>query len=635
MLKIKCQIYSIFFLLGISLSLHSQEINDLQKGIASQSDKVKIESYLNISNLFSNKFAKPDSSLFYANLAYKLSEKINYKVGKHKAHFAIAIAFQEKNRFDTSIIILNKLLKEVQNAKDSDLVGKIKLSLGVNYRRSNNPKLATQAYLDAISVFERQNDFDGLAMANMRLAGVFTLEKQGDVAMVYGRKTIELLSQVNDSFSRVVILSGLSGMFIQLSGSNKAYADSSIKYAKMALELVDKHMFYAKGSQICISISNAYTYKGDYPEALNYIKQSMNYKKFLFPSEIIMNYINFSDCYFLLKQYQQSLLYLDSVKFVLNYAYDPYHEMLLSERIHVYNKQVGNFKTALEGKERHGFLMDSLFTIEKNAAINELEQKYNKSENEKKISDLNKENEIASLNVKFLGVGILAAVLIIIVIVFFYRQTVLNNKFKALETQQRLNRARMDPHFFFNALSSIQTLSMDRENSGMVSKLISQFSKIMRQSLESTYDELITVEEEIDFLNNYLTIQNMRFPNKFDSEIKVDESIEQNELKVPGMLLQPFIENSVEHGFKNINYRGKIDISFAKEKDQLKITISDNGEGFGASTSIKKYPSRATQIITDRLYILNKQHRSNASFVIKENNGKGVIVLIYLPLIYS
>lgn len=635
MFKIKCRIYFLLFFICITSFTYSQDITSLKKELAGKNDKDKIETYLKIANLFSDKYAKSDSTLYYANIAYELSKKNNYINGKQKALLNIAIAFQGKNNFDTSTAILKQVLVNAESVNDFELIGDVKLNLGLNYRRTNNMKAATASYLDAISAFEKIKNHTGLCLANSRLAGIFTLEKQADVALLYGRKAKALLDRVDHPFSKLTILSGLSGMYIQLAAENKKFTDSSIICAKMALDLVDQYKYYTKGNQICISISNAYTYKGDYNEALKYVKLSMNYKEFLFPSEIIMSYMNFSDCYFLLKQYDQSLLYLDSVRFVLRSAYDPYYEMLMCERIYAYNREVGNFEKALEGKERHSFLTDSLFTIEKNEAVNELEQKYNRSENEKKINELNKKNEIASLNVKFLAVGILAAVLIIIVIIFFYRQSVLRNKFKTLETEQRLNRARMDPHFFFNALSSIQTLSMDKENSGRVSKLISQFSKIMRQSLESTYDELTTIEQEIDFLNNYLTIQKMRFPNKFDSEIKVDENIEQNELKVPAMLLQPFIENSVEHGFKNISYKGKIDIIFTKEGEQLKISIRDNGEGFGANGFNKKYPSRATQIITDRLHILNKQHRSNASFEVKEDNGKGVIVLIYLPLIYA
>lgn len=264
-----------------------------------------------------------------------------------------------------------------------------------------------------------------------------------------------------------------------------------------------------------------------------------------------------------------------------------------------------------------------------------MEQKYNKSVNEKKITELNRENELASLRTKFLSVGILAAILILLIIIFFYRQSVLKNKFKALETEQRLNRARMNPHFFFNALASIQTLSMDTENQSKVSSLISKFSKIMRQSLESTYDELATIEDEILFLSNYLDLQKTRFNNKFEYEIKVDENLAQDELKIPSMLLQPFLENSIEHGFKNIDYKGKLDIIFKKEENGIGVELKDNGKGFDTTQKHKEYPSRATQIIADRLLILNKQHKSNSIYELNANSdGKGICVRVNLPFIY-
>jgi LytS/YehU family sensor histidine kinase len=138
----------------------------------------------------------------------------------------------------------------------------------------------------------------------------------------------------------------------------------------------------------------------------------------------------------------------------------------------------------------------------------------------------------------------------------------------------------MNPHFIFNALSSIQSLSLEPENQSKVSGYISRFSKIMRQSLESTYNDLVSIEEEISFLENYLNIQKMRFPNKFDYQIEMADDLEIDEIKVPSMLLQPFIENSIEHGFKGIEYEGIILIKIFKENSQLKIIISDNGKGF-------------------------------------------------------
>jgi sensor histidine kinase YesM len=203
-----------------------------------------------------------------------------------------------------------------------------------------------------------------------------------------------------------------------------------------------------------------------------------------------------------------------------------------------------------------------------------------------------------------------------------------------METEQRLNRARINPHFFFNGMASLQNLSL-QEKSPQTTLFISRFAKIMRQSLESTYEELTTVEEEIDFLTQYLEIQKLRYPEKFDFQFHIKESLEVNELKLPGMLMQPFVENAIEHGFKDVNYKGKIDITFEEENNQLLVIVEDNGSGFKELQIEKEHKSRAMQIVKDRLYLFNKQHHTNAFYeVVQPENNLGFKIIVTLPKLY-
>lgn len=614
-----------------SIVANGQDVILLKKKAATIPDKDKAEIYLQIGKILLEKYAQADSLLFYSQKGFEVAQISGNELAAAKSKLYIAQAYQLKNLSDTSEVILDGLL----NSKFKEILGDVYFTAGLNQYRLNRNKAALENYLKAVSEYEGKKNYDGLSLTYCRMSALFNNEKQINQAINYSIKSAELVNRIADPYMKLTTLSALSGVCIQIGIGKKEYLDSSITYAKQALNLIVKHGFYAKTNQMYNTISNAYYLKHDSVKALEYCLQSLKFRKYLLPSEILISYLNLSDCYNRVQQHKNSLIYLDSVALVLPSVNDPYYQMSLYERMHVYNKDAGNLKEALAGLERFKSLQDSLYNLEKNVAINELEQKYNKSENEKKIGELNRENEIASLNVKILAIAILAAVLVILVIIFFYRQSVLKNKFEMLETEQRLNRARMNPHFFFNALASIQTLSMESENQAKVSGLISKFSKIMRQSLESTYDELATIEDEVSFLSNYLDLQKTRFNQKFDYKIEVDDNLEQNEMKIPSMLLQPFLENSIEHGFKNIGYKGQLDIVFKREGKEVSIELKDNGTGFDTTTKHKAYPSRATQIITDRFMILNKQYGSNAKFEFVTNpDGKGVSVLIRLPIIY-
>jgi sensor histidine kinase YesM len=219
-------------------------------------------------------------------------------------------------------------------------------------------------------------------------------------------------------------------------------------------------------------------------------------------------------------------------------------------------------------------------------------------------------------------------------VVIFFRQKVLKNKQTQLETEQRLNRARMNPHFFFNTLSALQTSALKEKDPLKLADLLSKYSRIMRSTLESTYEDLVSVEDEEQYLLLYLQLQQYRCNDSFTFSIAIDEQIERSEVLLPGMILQPFVENAIEHGFAGIERGGKIDISFGMQNAALVITITDNGAGIADSGSHKEHKSRATEITRDRLSLLNKKHKSHATFAITSNSGKpGTTVTLTLPLL--
>ncbi len=275
-------------------------------------------------------------------------------------------------------------------------------------------------------------------------------------------------------------------------------------------------------------------------------------------------------------------------------------------------------------------IKDSISNVDKTEAVAELEKKYNQAKNETIIKDLDKKKQFYL----FLAItGLLAA----LAIAFYLRQQSLKHKKNILETEQRLNRARMNPHFFFNALTALQKFALKENNGQAMASNLSKFSNIMRETLESTYKEYVTIEQEMEFLNEYLEVMKIRFPQTFSYEVAADKNLDIDELQIPAMIIQPFVENSIEHGFAGVAYPGKVSVLFKQEEKDLLICIMDNGKGL--LTSVKEnneHISRASQIIKDRIYLLNIKLKTKAGFSIDNNTaGQGVVVKIHLPLLYK
>lgn len=211
-----------------------------------------------------------------------------------------------------------------------------------------------------------------------------------------------------------------------------------------------------------------------------------------------------------------------------------------------------------------------------------------------------------------------------------------------LQLEHQALYAMMNPHFTFNALQSIQYF-IHRQDKKAANKFLSSFAKLIRKNLESTKSDFISLGEEVERLKLYLSLEKMRFPEKFDYEVIVEPGIEIHDTQIPPMLLQPFVENSIKHGIMPLDANGEITVSISsKGDDYLTITIRDNGIGIEASKRQKAdrpndHVSKGMQITLDRLALFARMTGKKYSLDIREAvdpEGKviGTVVEMLLPV---
>jgi tetratricopeptide (TPR) repeat protein len=283
--------------------------------------------------------------------------------------------------------------------------------------------------------------------------------------------------------------------------------------------------------------------------------------------------------------------------------------------------EAGDYRTASNYLEIMYSYLDSTLSADKVTTVRELEQKYQKKENEAKISTLEQEKEIQSLRIRSLIFAVVGAVImalaVILILVVRQRVRLLRSRQAVLEAEQRLNRARINPHVFFNILSSLQTLSLDEKRRDEVPKYMAKYARLMRITLESTYSELTSLELELEYLEDYLALQNLRFPGLFRYSIDMEPDIDPSEVQVPPLMLQPFAENSIEHGFKQRTNQqpAELRVKVTRTGNGYVLAIEDNGTAeVESGTSHPGFPSRSSQIIEDRLFLLNRRSGRKAKF---------------------
>lgn len=209
-------------------------------------------------------------------------------------------------------------------------------------------------------------------------------------------------------------------------------------------------------------------------------------------------------------------------------------------------------------------------------------------------------------------------------------------RIKAKESELAALRNQINPHFIFNALNSIQNFIF-KNDIPQASHYLGQFAKLMRDGLEFSTRKRISLEEELDFLKVYLDLESLRFPVEFSYRLTVDPDLDPKEIKLPPFIFQPILENTVKHGFKNIDYHGLLEFQIERVNENgLSVVIRDNGTGLGkewvGDRQQSLYTSRGLKIVKNQIDLINSNQESASFTLSNRKDGPGVEAIFHFTL---
>lgn len=211
------------------------------------------------------------------------------------------------------------------------------------------------------------------------------------------------------------------------------------------------------------------------------------------------------------------------------------------------------------------------------------------------------------------------------------------NKEIALQSLRR----EMNPHFLFNSLNSVNQF-IAQNNELEANKYLTSYSNLMRNTMENSNKDFVTLGNEIENLTEYLELEHLRFVDKFDFEINVDEKLDPETIWVPNMIVQPHLENAIWHGLRYKDGKGLLKMDFTLSGKIITITIDDDGIGPTKSSELKTHNQKAHQSrgltnTKERMTLLNELYKTKMSFSVTEKKSPetGTIVEITFPIIYK
>ncbi|GAA0565374.1 histidine kinase [Chitinophaga japonensis] len=372
-------------------------------------------------------------------------------------------------------------------------------------------------------------------------------------------------------------------------------------------------------------------------------------------ANLFKSYVNMAVTFTRLSRHDSAGFYLDRATAFIK-AYEQYLDdtdyILYRKSLIAHLFETGRSRDAYDQFET---LVDSYETLSENKyaqAIAEMSTIYALQAKEKSVLQLNEQVFLVESRLRqnrlLLVITTLSALLAIALAVLLYfiqqQRKLKEEKARvqlqknAIELEQRLLRTQMEPHFIFNTLSALQSyVRLDEKEKAL--KYLKQFSRLLRSSLELSRESLAPLDEEINTLEYYLSLQQMRYDDAFDYRVSRPESGDTDHLLIPPMLVQPFVENAIIHGMKGTGKKGRIDIALHLLDHSLRVTITDNGPGIQATAGkpAREKKSLSTTISRERLEMLAREKGLKAGVTITDRRdlpgeNRGTLVELIIPV---
>ena len=192
-------------------------------------------------------------------------------------------------------------------------------------------------------------------------------------------------------------------------------------------------------------------------------------------------------------------------------------------------------------------------------------------------------------------------------------------------------RSQLNPHFMFNALTSIQGL-MNKNDIPAANHYLALFANLTRKVLNTGDQDLISLEDELTIQEDYLQMEQLRFG--FQYEVKVGEDINIANTEIPAMLLQPFVENAVKHGVALLQQNGSIQVQVNKQGNNLVLSLTDNGKGFDKRSVPQQKGSLGLKLSEERIVLLNQVYPDQPTILSIDSKQTGTTTTITLTNLF-
>ncbi|MEO6230111.1 MAG: tetratricopeptide repeat protein [Ferruginibacter sp.] len=604
----------------------------------------------------------PETGLKYADELIALAKKKDDVFYLGKGFFCKGINYGSAGNYTDALAAYKNAKLFFEKANVEKYTANVNNSMAVVYQSLSDYPRALEIYYNNLKFFERLKDSFMVALTCSNIGLVYKYLGQYPQSTRYHQRSIDIqqklgnLKELSDAYNNM-------GTTYQEAGN----IEKSLDYYKQALSISEPINYSRCIASSITNIGIANSLLGNHVLAYQYLQKALplylQNGNMLARAEIqkILGeiYLSAEPLFFtelnkpISKRYALANEYFDSSLYLYKQLNDIAGQAELWKQFSGLYETKGNFSKALSAYKNFATLKESLLNDEGKKRVTQLEMNYSfkikedsiLAENDKKsmmaASEIKRETTIKKSIVWGSAIVFVAALMSFI----FYKkrrdskqkQQEAEFKSKVSDTEMKALRSQMNPHFIFNSLNSIGDY-IGKNDPLSADRYLTKFAKLMRLILENAEQKEVPLADDLKALELYMQLEALRMNHTFTYEINTDESIDLESTMVPPLILQPFVENSIWHGFANKKEDGKIIINVKRDgTDMISCTVEDNGVGRKSSafakdvSKIKGEKSLGVKITQSRIDILNKIKNSKAAVEFFDLS-QGLRVEVKLPL---
>jgi len=574
----------------------------------------------------------------------------------------------------------------------------VMLNMGILYKNMDKPKLSLEQYENAYSIFEADSHKIEMSSCLSNIGNYYFVLSNYQVALEYYIQALEIKeSEIDESSSKYYkVANNLTS--IALVQANLKQYDAAIKNYRQAYAINVKKGNLRGISRTTSKMADLFSYLMEYDSAIYYSNKCIETSKVIgnkrelslgyssicrvyykmglsklalrnafksleiqqeiqYSRGIYVNFMSIGEIYLDQGHYNTALIYFKKAENLSEIIEDKSLESNVQSGMATAYGYLKNYEKAYAHSMLYAQLTDSIFEENNSEELARMQTIYETNKKEKEILILNAEkaeqellvrNQKAELTIqRLITIGILVFLLILVMVSFllFNRYKLKQKAEKAelevqsMEFESRLLRSQMNPHFIFNSLNSIQNYVLKNEKK-LASSYLIKFANLMRNVLEMTRQETVSLEVDIETLRINMELEKLRLKDKFDFEILLDHNIDPESIFIPPMILQPHIENAIKHGIADIEKPGIIKVEIKLAGNLLRCSITDNGAGrkHVSQKGGKNYRSVSGKLNEERLELMSKRQGlvlEQKIIDLKDESGNAAGTMIEISIPYE